>query len=44
MPAIVGEAVHQSLLTANLLGFGDKYVASLLEAQEKLSGVDIVPR
>jgi 3-hydroxyisobutyrate dehydrogenase-like beta-hydroxyacid dehydrogenase len=43
-PAIVGEAVHQSLVNANLLGFGDKYVASLLEAQEKLGGVKIVPR
>jgi 3-hydroxyisobutyrate dehydrogenase-like beta-hydroxyacid dehydrogenase len=42
--AIVGEAVHQSLVNANLLGFGDKYVASLLEAQEKLGGVKIVPR
>jgi 3-hydroxyisobutyrate dehydrogenase-like beta-hydroxyacid dehydrogenase len=41
---IVGEAVHQSLVNANLLGFGDKYVASLIEAQEKLSGVAIVPR
>ncbi len=43
-PAIVGEAVHQSLVNANLLGFGDKYVASLIEAQEKLAGVSIVPR
>jgi 3-hydroxyisobutyrate dehydrogenase-like beta-hydroxyacid dehydrogenase len=42
VPAIVGEAVHQSLVTANLLGFGDKYVASLVEAQEKLAGVKIV--
>jgi len=42
--AIVGEAVHQSLVNANLLGFGDKYVASLVEAQEKLNGVKIVPR
>jgi 3-hydroxyisobutyrate dehydrogenase-like beta-hydroxyacid dehydrogenase len=41
---IMGEAVHQSLVNANLLGFGDKYVASLVEAQEKLSGVSIVPR
>src|SRR6202030_950481 len=30
-PAIVGEAVHQSLVNANMLGFGDKYVASLIE-------------
>ena len=44
VPCIVGEAVHQSLVTANLLGFGDKYVASLVEAQEKLAGVTIVPR
>ena len=42
--AIVGEAVHQSLVNANLMGFGDKYVASLIEAQEKLNGVQIVPR
>ena len=42
--AIVGEAVHQSLINANLLGFGDKYVPSLIEAQEKLAGVKIVPR
>jgi 3-hydroxyisobutyrate dehydrogenase-like beta-hydroxyacid dehydrogenase len=44
VPAIVGEAVHQSLVMANLLGFGDKYVASLVEAQEKLAGVKIVQR
>jgi 3-hydroxyisobutyrate dehydrogenase-like beta-hydroxyacid dehydrogenase len=40
--SIMGEAVHQSLVNANLLGFGDKYIASLLEAQEKLNGVKIV--
>ena len=39
LPSIVGEAVHQSLVTANALGFGDKYVPSLIEAQEKLAGV-----
>src|SRR6187551_2453122 len=39
VPCIVGEAVHQSLVTANLLGLGEKYVASLIEAQEKLAGV-----
>ena len=43
-PALVGEAVHQSLVNANLLGFGEKYVASLIEAQEKLGSVKIVPR
>jgi 3-hydroxyisobutyrate dehydrogenase-like beta-hydroxyacid dehydrogenase len=40
--AIVGEAVHQSLVNANLMGLGDKYVPSLIEAQEKLAGVKIV--
>ena len=44
LPSLVGEAVHQSLVTANALGFGDRYVASLIEAQEKLAGVAIVPR
>ena len=44
LPSTIGEAVHQSLVTANALGFGDKYVASLVEAQEKLAGVTIVPR
>ena len=44
IPSIIGEAVHQSLVTANALGFGDKYVPSLIEAQEKLAGVTIVPR
>ena len=44
LPSTMGEAVHQSLVTANALGFGDKYVASLIEAQEKLAGVAIVPR
>ena len=42
--SIVCSAVYQSLVTANVLGFGDKYVASLVEAQEKLNGVTIVPR
>ena len=42
LPSIMGEAVHQSLVNANALGFGDKYVPSLIEAQEKLNGVTIV--
>jgi 3-hydroxyisobutyrate dehydrogenase-like beta-hydroxyacid dehydrogenase len=42
LPSVMGEAVHQSLVTANALGFGEKYVASLIEAQEKLAGVKIV--
>ncbi|MEO6929808.1 MAG: NAD(P)-dependent oxidoreductase [Casimicrobiaceae bacterium] len=42
LPSVVGEAVHQSLVTANALGFGDRYVPSLIEAQQKLTGVRIV--
>src|SRR5258708_16450882 len=41
--AIVGEAVHQSLVNANLLGFRDKYVPSLIDPQEKPAQVTIVP-
>jgi len=44
LPSLVGEAVHQSLVVANTLGFGDRFVPSLFEAQEKLNGVTIVPR
>jgi 3-hydroxyisobutyrate dehydrogenase-like beta-hydroxyacid dehydrogenase len=44
LPSTIGEAVHQSLVTANALGFGDKYVPSLIEAQEKLTGVSILRR
>jgi len=41
---VVGEAVHQSLTLACALGYGEKYVPSLVEAQEKLSGTKIIPR
>ena len=44
LPSVIGEAVHQSLVTANALGFGDKYVPSLVEVQEKIAGVSIVQR
>ena len=44
IPSLMGEAVHQSLVMANALGFGDRYVASLVEAQERIAGVSIVPR
>jgi len=40
----MGEATHQTLVIANALGFGDKFVPSLIEAQEKLTGLSIVPR
>ncbi|MBC8120173.1 MAG: NAD(P)-dependent oxidoreductase [Burkholderiaceae bacterium] len=43
-PSYVGEAVHQTFVQAAALGLGDRFIASLLEAQEKLNGIDIVPR
>ena len=42
LPSLIGEAVHQTLVTANALGYGDKYVPSLIEAQEKITGTKIV--
>lgn len=42
LPSPIGEAVHQSLVTANALGFGDKYVPSLIEVQERINGLAIV--
>lgn len=44
VPSLIGEAVHQSLTLACALGHGRKYVPSLVEAQEQLSGTVIVPR
>ena len=43
-PSIVGEAVHQSLVMASAMGHGKKFVPSLVEAQEQLTGARIVPR
>jgi 3-hydroxyisobutyrate dehydrogenase-like beta-hydroxyacid dehydrogenase len=42
--SFMAEAAHQSFVQANNLGFGDKMIASLFEAQEKTSNVKIVPR
>lgn len=44
VPTVVGEAVHQSLALASALGHGKKFVPSLVEAQEQLSGATLVPR
>jgi 3-hydroxyisobutyrate dehydrogenase-like beta-hydroxyacid dehydrogenase len=43
-PSVVGEAVHQSLVLACALGYGNKFVPSLVEAQEQLTGAKLVPR
>ena len=42
--SFVGEAVHQSLVQAAALGLGSRFMPSLLEAQETLNGIRIVPR
>ena len=44
VPTVVGEGVHQSLALACALGYGEKFVPSLVEAQEKLTGARIVAR
>lgn len=44
IPTVVGEAVHQSLALASALGHGHKFVPSLIEAQEQLTGATLVPR
>ena len=42
--SFVAEAAHQSFVQAGNLGLGERFIASLLEAQEQLNGVKIVPR
>ncbi len=44
VPSVVGEAVHQTLALASALGFGGEFVPSLVRAQEKVTGVTLVPR
>ena len=43
VPSIVGEAVHQTLCLASALGYGGEFVPSLVRAQEKVTGVKLVP-
>jgi 3-hydroxyisobutyrate dehydrogenase-like beta-hydroxyacid dehydrogenase len=42
--SFMGEAAHQSFVQAANLGLGDKFIASLFEAQEHTAKVRIVPR
>jgi 3-hydroxyisobutyrate dehydrogenase-like beta-hydroxyacid dehydrogenase len=44
VPTVVGEAVHQSLALASALGHGKKFVPSLIEAQEQVTGAKIRPQ
>ena len=40
-PVTVGDGVHEALVLASALGFGEDYVPSLVRAQEKLAGTPI---
>ena len=42
--SFVAEAAHQSFVQAANLGLGDKFIASLFEAQERIGRTPIVPR
>ena len=42
--SFIGEAVHQSYEQAVALGFGERLIASMIEAQEKLNAMRIVAR
>lgn len=44
VPSLMGEAVHQSLTLASALGHGRKYVPSLVEAQQQLTGAVLIPQ
>ena len=44
IPSPVGDAVHQALTVASALGHGKKFVPSLVEAQEQLTGARIIAR
>ena len=44
VPSLVGEAVHQSLVTASALGYGKEFVPALVKAQEKLTGAKVAPQ
>jgi 3-hydroxyisobutyrate dehydrogenase-like beta-hydroxyacid dehydrogenase len=42
--SFIAEAAHQSFVQAFNLGYGDRFIASLFEAQEQLNRLQIVPR
>jgi 3-hydroxyisobutyrate dehydrogenase-like beta-hydroxyacid dehydrogenase len=44
VPSFIGEAAHQSYAQAVAMGLGDKLLASMIEAQEKVNGIRIVAR
>jgi 3-hydroxyisobutyrate dehydrogenase-like beta-hydroxyacid dehydrogenase len=42
--SFLAEAAHQSFVLAANLGLGDKFIPSLLQAQEQINNVQILPR
>lgn len=44
LPSFLGETVHQSFVLASALGYGDKFVGSMVAAQEKITGTAIARR
>jgi len=42
--SFIGEAVHQSYTQAVAMGLGDKLLASVIEAQEKVNAMTILPK
>jgi 3-hydroxyisobutyrate dehydrogenase-like beta-hydroxyacid dehydrogenase len=44
MPSPIGAATQQCLIQATALGFGERMVTSLLQAQEQLNHLQIIPR
>jgi len=44
LPSYLGETVHQSFVLASALGYGDKFVGSMVAAQEKITGTAIARR
>jgi 3-hydroxyisobutyrate dehydrogenase-like beta-hydroxyacid dehydrogenase len=42
LPGPMGAALMQTLVQANALGLGDRYVASLIEAHERINGMQVV--
>jgi 3-hydroxyisobutyrate dehydrogenase-like beta-hydroxyacid dehydrogenase len=42
LPGPMGAALMQTLVQANALGLGEKYVASLIEAHEKINAMQVV--
>lgn len=44
LPSPVAEAVHQNFVAASAAGLGDRFTPSMLELQERVNGIRIVPR